>query len=64
MKIWSSQIKLYQNALNRLSLDKLFKLLDSCHLLDIKIKSSKIKIIEIEFEKIILLFADKGISIE
>lgn len=59
LKIWPSQIKLYQDALHRLTLDKLFVLLDNCHSLDVKIKSTQFKLLENEFEKIVLLLTEK-----
>lgn len=57
LKIWPSQVNLYQNALNTLSIDRLYKILQHIQEIDVKIKTSQKTLIPMELEQVALLFA-------
>lgn len=53
LKIWQSRVRLYQQALSRLSVPRLYALLQSCQALDEHIKSSQNGLVWQELEQLV-----------
>lgn len=57
LAIWSTRVKLYAKALNRLSIGQLEALLQDCQRLDEQIKSNQAKQVHLGVEQLILTFS-------